>query len=229
MKLHDATRAPNPRRVRIFIAEKGLPMPELVQVDLAGLEQRQARFAALNPWASTPVLELDDGTAISESVAICRYFEELHPEPALFGSGPLGKAEVEMWSRRLDMGLYTHIAQCFRHTNPNMAGREVPQVPAWGEANRPKAIEHGAAERASGGWPPVCLRRPDFHRRHHRRGGTGFRADHQTGTRSGHGRADRLARQAGSPAKLERLSRTTRLVQRRISWCRQRDAPQDPL
>jgi glutathione S-transferase len=140
MKLHDVTRAPNPRRARIFIAEKGIAMPELVQLDLAALEHRQPEYARLNPWMGTPALELDDGTVISESVAICRYFEELHPEPALFGTGARQRAEVEMWNRRLEFGLYTHVAQTFRHTSPHMAQREVPQVAAWGEANRPRAL-----------------------------------------------------------------------------------------
>ncbi len=140
MKLHDVTRAPNPRRARIFIAEKGIAMPELVQVDLAGLEHQRPAYQRLNPWMGTPALELDDGFVISESVAICRYFEELHPEPALFGRGARQRAEVEMWSRRLELGLYTHIAQCFRHTNPHMAHRELPQVAEWGEANRPRAL-----------------------------------------------------------------------------------------
>ncbi|MCX7324044.1 MAG: glutathione S-transferase [Hyphomicrobiales bacterium] len=140
MKLYDVTRAPNPRRARIFIAEKGLPMPELIQLDLAGLEHRKPEFARLNPWMGTPALVLDDGTVISESVAICRYFEELHPTPALFGTGARERALVEMWSRRLEFGLYTNIAQTFRHTNPHMAHREVPQVAAWGEANRERAL-----------------------------------------------------------------------------------------
>ncbi len=140
MKLHDVTRAPNPRRARIFIAEKGIAMPELVQVDLAALEHQQPAYARLNPWMGTPALELDDGTVISESVAICRYFEETNPEPALFGTGAKQRAEVEMWNRRLELGLYTHVAQTFRHTNPHMAHRELPQVAAWGEANRPRAL-----------------------------------------------------------------------------------------
>ncbi|MCX7341202.1 MAG: glutathione S-transferase [Hyphomicrobiales bacterium] len=139
MKLYDVTRAPNPRRARIFIAEKGLPMPELIQLDLAGLEHRKPEFARLNPWMGTPALVLDDGTVISESVAICRYFEELHPTPALFGTGARERALVEMWNRRLEFGLYTNIAQTFRHTNAHMAHREVPQVAAWGEANRERA------------------------------------------------------------------------------------------
>lgn len=141
MKLYETSRAPNPRRARIFIAEKGLPMPELIQIDLAGLEHKKPEFASINPWTGTPTLVLDDGTVISESVAICRYFEELYPEPALFGTGARQRAEVEMWNRRLELGLYTHIAQTFRHTSPHMAHRELPQVPVWGEANRERAGE----------------------------------------------------------------------------------------
>lgn len=140
MKLYDVARAPNPRRARIFIAEKGLPMPELIQLDLAALEHRKPEFAGLNPWMGSPTLVLDDGTVIAESVAICRYFEELYPAPALFGTGAKERALVEMWNRRLEFGLYTNIAQTFRHTSPHMALRELPQVAAWGEANRERAV-----------------------------------------------------------------------------------------
>lgn len=139
MKLYDTIRAPNPRRARIFIAEKGVAMPELIQLDLAGLEHKKPEFASVNPWMGSPTLVLDDGTVIAESVAICRYFEELHPHPALFGTGAKERALVEMWNRRLEFGLYTNIAQTFRHTNPHMAHREIPQVTAWGEANRERA------------------------------------------------------------------------------------------
>src|SRR5690606_4656116 len=94
-----------------------------------------------NPLQRLPVLELDDGTIITESVAICRYFEELHPEPALFGKGALGKALVEMWQRRVELHFYAAVAQAFRHIHPAMKEWEVPQVPEWGEANKPKAVE----------------------------------------------------------------------------------------
>jgi glutathione S-transferase len=87
------------------------------------------------------VLLLDDGTAISETMAICRYFEELHPEPPLLGRGAMGKAMVEMWNRRMELGLFFHVAQAFRHTHPAMAPLEVPQVKDWGEANKTKALE----------------------------------------------------------------------------------------
>jgi glutathione S-transferase len=87
------------------------------------------------------VLELDDGTVLTESVAICRYFEELQPEPALLGRGALGKAVVEMWQRRIELNLFFTVGQAFRHTHPAMREWEVPQVPEWGEVNRPRAIE----------------------------------------------------------------------------------------
>ena len=87
------------------------------------------------------MLQLDDGTAICESMAICRYFEELHPEPPLFGTGALGKAIVEMWQRRMELGFMSAVTSAFRHLHPAMAEREVPQVAAWGEANKPRALE----------------------------------------------------------------------------------------
>ena len=103
MKLYDSVRAPNPRRVRIFLAEKGIDVPR-VMVDLAAFEHRSDAFSKLNPLRRTPTLELDDGTVIAESVAISRYFEELHPEPPLFGRTPLEKATIEMWNRRVELG-----------------------------------------------------------------------------------------------------------------------------
>ena len=138
MKLYDGGKAPNPRRVRIFLAEKGLPLPTIVPVDLGKGENNGPAFAAKNPWQRVPVLELDDGTLISESVAICRYFEELHPEPALFGRGARQRAEVEMWHRRLELGVYLAEQAVFRHLHPAMAQAEVPQIAAWGEANKAK-------------------------------------------------------------------------------------------
>jgi glutathione S-transferase len=140
MKLYDAGRAPNPRRVRIFLAEKGVSVP-LVPIDLNQLEHRAPAFVAVNPMKQTPALEFDDGTILTESVAICRYFEELHPEPPLFGSNPLERATVEMWQRRMEFGLLGPVAAVFRHLHPAMAVMEAPQVPAWGETNKPKVME----------------------------------------------------------------------------------------
>jgi glutathione S-transferase len=140
MKLFDGGRAPNPRRVRVFLAEKGIEVP-LAPVDMSAMEHRGGEITARNPLQRLPVLELDDGTVICESVAICRYFEELHPEPALFGRGALGKALVEMWQRRMELNLLTPVSQAFRHIHPAMKEWEVPQIPEWGEANKPKAVE----------------------------------------------------------------------------------------
>jgi glutathione S-transferase len=138
MKLYDGKRTPNGRRVRIFIREKGIPMPEIVDVDIAKKEHLRPEYAKLNPKRRVPTLLLDDGTAISESIAICRYLEELTPAPPLFGVGALGKAVVEMWNRRMELGLFFSVAMVFRHLNPFMAELEVPQIGSWGEANKEK-------------------------------------------------------------------------------------------
>ena len=140
MKLYEEGRAPNPRRVRIFLAEKGVSAP-LVPIDINKMEHKTPAFTALNPFQRTPALQLDDGTVITESIAICRYFEELQPDPPLFGVGALGKALVEMWQRRIEFGLLGAVAAVFRHLHPAMAQMETPQVAEWGEANKPKAIE----------------------------------------------------------------------------------------
>lgn len=140
MKLYTAPRAPNPRRVRILLAEKGIALDEAT-VDLGRLDHKRDAYAAINPLRQVPVLELDDGTRIAESMAICRYFEELHPEPALFGRDARDRALVEMWQRRMELELFHRVTQAFRHTHPAMAEMEVPQVAEWGEANRPKVLE----------------------------------------------------------------------------------------
>ena len=137
MKLYDGGKAPNPRRVRIFLAEKGIDVP-IVPVDMGAMGHRGADVTALNPLQRLPVLVLDDGTVISETIAICRYFEELHPNPPLFGEGALGKAKVEMWQRRLELNLLLPVGAAFRHIHPAMKEWEVPQIAEWGEANKPK-------------------------------------------------------------------------------------------
>jgi glutathione S-transferase len=139
LKLYDGGRAPNPRRVRVFLAEKGIDIP-LVPVDMGAMAHRSAELAALNPLRQLPVLELDDGTVLTETIAICRYIEALHPSPSLFGQTPLECAVIEMWQRRIEFQLLAPVAAAFRHTHPAMIEWEVPQVPAWGEANRPKAL-----------------------------------------------------------------------------------------
>lgn len=150
MKLYDMGRAPNPRRVRIFLAEKGIEVPTQ-QVDLGALEQFGPEFTEMNPMQRVPVLVLDDGTVITESVAICLYFEKMKPEPNLFGNGPLESALVEMWNRRLELHFYGPVSQTFRHTSPAMAAREIPQVPEWGAASKKKSEEFlGLLERELG-------------------------------------------------------------------------------
>jgi glutathione S-transferase len=140
MKILQTKAAPNPRRVRIFLAEKGIEVP-YEELDLMKGELKTPEFTKLNPFQRVPLLILDDGTALAETMAICRYFEETKPEPALFGKGAKGRALVEMWNRRMELGLLFSVAQAFRHLHPAMAQLEVPQVAAWGEANKPKALE----------------------------------------------------------------------------------------
>lgn len=140
MKLYDSDWAPNPRRVQCFLAEKGLAI-ERIPVDLKSGAHKHPDFARINPLHRVPVLELDDGTHISESIAICRYIEEVHPEPRLFGRDAREKALVEMWNRRVELGLFANISAAFRHGHPGMAVAEQPQVKEWAEANRPKALD----------------------------------------------------------------------------------------
>jgi glutathione S-transferase len=140
MKILETRTAPNPRRVRIFLAEKGIEVP-FEELDLMKGALKTAEFTEKNWFQRVPVLILDDGTAISETVAICRYFEETKPEPALFGKGAVGRASVEMWNRRMELGLLAAVQFAFRHLHPAMANLEVPQVAAWGEANKPRALE----------------------------------------------------------------------------------------
>jgi glutathione S-transferase len=138
MKLYEEGRAPNPRRVRVFLAEKGIEI-ERVQVDINAKEHYSEEMRRLNPMLRLPFLVLNDGTVIAETIAICRYFEELQPEPVLFGRTPLEKAMIEMWQRRVEQRLMDPVAHAFRHTHPKMAPLEQPQIPEWGEANREKA------------------------------------------------------------------------------------------
>ena len=138
MKLYDSAMAPNPRRVRIFLAEKGIEVPT-VQVDLGSSENRQPPFLAKNPMGGVPVLELDDGTYLAESVAICRYFEGQQPDPPLMGTEAQDAAVVEMWNRRMELNVLSAIAGAFRHTHEFFKGR-ITQVPEYGAACKEDAI-----------------------------------------------------------------------------------------
>ena len=137
MILYDSKLAPNPRRARIFLAEKGLAVP-IKQIDINTKQHKTAEYAAVNPLQRMPALVLDDGTVITESIAICRYFEMLQPDPPLFGVGPKDAAIVEMWNRRTELNFLANVAAVFRHTHPAMKELEIPQVPAWAEASRPR-------------------------------------------------------------------------------------------
>ena len=138
MKLYTSRVAPNPRRVAIFLAEKGVEVP-LVEVDLANRQNFEPDFVAKNPLARIPVLELDDGACLCESVAICRYFEELRPEPPLFGVDARDKASVEMWNRRMEFEVLGNISFAFRHSHPYWKGR-IEQAPVFGDLCR-RAVE----------------------------------------------------------------------------------------
>jgi glutathione S-transferase len=136
MKLYDGGRAPNPRRVRVFLAEKGVSVP-MAPVNLGALEHKTPEYTAINPLQRVPALMLDDGTVITESMAICRYFEALHPQPPLFGRDGKEAALIEMWNRRLELNLYEPVSAVFRHLHPAMREME-QQVPEWGEASKPR-------------------------------------------------------------------------------------------
>ncbi len=139
MKLYDSSTAPNPRRVRIFLAEKGIDIPT-EQVDIGKRMNLEPDFLAKNPLGKVPVLELDDGTYLSETVAICRYLEGTHPTPPLMGVDPSDAAVVEMWQRRMEFEVANPIMQCFQNTHDYFKGR-ITQVPDYGEVCRATALE----------------------------------------------------------------------------------------
>lgn len=125
MKLYDADFAPSPRRVRVYLAEKGIEVPT-EQVDLRQGQQLSSEFLAKNPTGTVPALELDDGTVINQIAAICQYFEETHPEPALMGTDARDKAIVTMWDRRMEGEGAAAVAEAFRNSHPAFKGRALP-------------------------------------------------------------------------------------------------------
>lgn len=139
MKFYNLPPGVNPRRVRIFCAEKGIALPT-VDLDMTKNEHQTPEFLARNPFAKLPVLELDDGTCLSESIAICRYLEELNPEPPLFGRDARERAIVEMWNRRAELEVMRYAIDVFVHTSEFWKGRR-PQVAAYGEVARGLATE----------------------------------------------------------------------------------------
>jgi glutathione S-transferase len=134
MKLYSLKNAPNPRRVRIFLAEKKVSLP-IEEFDLEAMTHKTPAFLAKNPLGALPVLELDDGTILAESVAICRYFEETVPEPPLFGRSTLERAQVEMWNRRMELELLLPTIDIFVHTHPLWIGKRT-QLREWGTLQR---------------------------------------------------------------------------------------------
>lgn len=138
MKLYDDPRAPNPRRVRMFLAEKNIPI-ERITVEIGKGQNLEAAYREKNPLGLLPSLELEDGRLLCESMAICRYFEALHPEPRLFGVDAYEQALVEQWSRHAEFELLLPIALCFQNTSPYWQGRK-RQVPEFGEVSRDNAL-----------------------------------------------------------------------------------------
>ena len=132
VKLYDLAASPNTRRVRIYLAEKGIEIPT-VAIDMSKGEQKTPEYLAKNSLGKMPVLELDDGTCIAESVAICRYLEELHPEPPMFGRDALERARVEMWHRRAELEILQSLMHVFGHTHEMWKG-VLTQIPEWGAA-----------------------------------------------------------------------------------------------
>ncbi|MEO9131957.1 MAG: glutathione S-transferase family protein [Sphingomonas sp.] len=131
--------APNPRRVRIYLAEKGLSVPSETLSIVAG-EHKGEAFLAVNPLGQLPALRLDDGSVLTESLSICRFFEAMHPEPPMFGVGPRGIAEVDMWQRRAEMRLMVPLGMVWLHTHPFTARIVKPQYTAYGDGQRPRVI-----------------------------------------------------------------------------------------
>jgi len=138
--LFDQPRAPNPRRVNIFLAEKGIEI-ERHTLDLLEGAHKAPDYLGKVGVPQVPALELEDGTILTESQAICRYLEALCPEPNMMGTNPLEIAVIDMWQRRVEFGLFAAVTATFRHTNPHMAVLE-DQVPQWGEINRGRIPVH---------------------------------------------------------------------------------------
>ena len=169
MKLYDWAAAPNPKRLRMFLVEKGLKV-ETVQVAGDGFVLTP-EYKAKYPHAMVPMLELDDGRQIGESIAICRYFEELHPNPPMLGRDPYERAIVDMWERRaFDQGM-TAVAEMFRNSNPYFKDRglagfadPVPQLPQL--VDRGRASLENSSSGSTSNWaradssPPMCSRWP---------------------------------------------------------------------
>ncbi|WP_332738291.1 glutathione S-transferase family protein [Hydrogenophaga sp.] len=141
MKLYVSPRAPNPRRVQMFLVEKAIEGLALVNIDLNAQEHKQAAYLAKSPLARVPALELDDGRVLTETRAICTYLEGLHPEPNLMGRDAQERAFIEMADRRMEWYLMLPLANAIRHTHPGLAPLEQPQFPDFGLSQLAKAKE----------------------------------------------------------------------------------------
>lgn len=141
MKLYVSPRAPNPRRVQMFLVEKAIEGLELVNIDLNAQEHKQAAYLAKSPLARVPALELDDGRVLTETRAICTYLEGLRPEPNLMGRDAPERAFIEMADRRMEWYLMLPLANAIRHTHPGLAPLEQPQFPDFGQSQLVKAKE----------------------------------------------------------------------------------------
>ncbi|MCZ6501573.1 MAG: glutathione S-transferase family protein [Gammaproteobacteria bacterium] len=131
MHLYTQSASPNGQRVSIFLKEKGIELP-MTQIDLRAGENLGEEYRAKNPFGRIPVLELDDGSYLSESQAICRFIEGLHPDPNFFGTTSEEQAIIEMWSRRVELNVMMPVAQAFRNITGFFKDRE-KVVPEWGE------------------------------------------------------------------------------------------------
>jgi glutathione S-transferase len=144
MKLYYARMAPNPDRVKYFLQEKGVwDAVHKVEINIIKQDHRTPEYRALSPLGHVPVVELDDGTGLTESRAICTYFEALYPEPNLMGVDALERARIEMWDRRVELSYLMHVAGWFRNSHPAMAELERPQSAEWA------AISEGRARKAA--------------------------------------------------------------------------------
>jgi len=158
MLFFDGGGAPNARRVRIYLSEKAIEIP-VQSVDIMKNQHKTEDYKKISPLSQVPALELDDGTFITESIAICRYLEALYPEPNLMGADPYEIAQIEMWQRRLELLLMIPIASVFRHGHPAMAHLE-NQVPEWADANKPRIINfYNWLDNQMNGKDFICLDR----------------------------------------------------------------------
>jgi glutathione S-transferase len=139
VKIYETKTAPSPRRVRIFLAEKAIPM-QYVELDIQKGENLAPAIRAKNPVAKVPILQLDDGTCISEAASICRYFEEIQPDPPLMGATALEKAQVDMWQRQSEFYLFMQVGMCFQHSTAYFKDRMTP-IKAYGEVAGKNALD----------------------------------------------------------------------------------------